>query len=191
MAAAKELRYDPRNAVFGSVAYDLDWELRERELRHAGEAPVHEPAPARRESTAERPAVRTETHVQVREKQKLSVFAVAGFVAVAVMAVMVLMSHIQLTALSAETVALKQEITQLESENVVLTAQYERMFDRNSVKEAAEAAGMSKPGSSQIFYIDLSDGDNAVVYQRSEPTVLSRLLTSLNHGVYAVVEYFD
>jgi len=96
-----------------------------------------------------------------------------------------------LTALSAETVALKQEITQLESENVVLTAQYERMFDRNSVKEAAEAAGMSKPGSSQIFYIDLSDGDNAVVYQRSEPTVLSRLLTSLNHGVYAVVEYFD
>ena len=189
MAAAKELRYDPRNAVYGNVAYDLDWELRERELRHAGEAPAH--APARQETVVERPKVRTETHVQVREKQKLSMFAVAGFVAVAVMAVMVLMSHIQLTALSAETVALKKEITQLQSENVVLTAQYERMFDRNTVKEAAEAAGMSKPSSSQIFYIDLSDGDSAVVYQRSEPTVLSRLATSLHHGVYAVVEYFD
>ena len=191
MATAKELRYDAKHAVFGNVAYDLDWELRERELRHAGEAPAHAPAPARRERAAERAQTNVATHVQVREKQHLSVFSVVGFVAVAVMAVMVLMSHIQLTALSAETVALKKEITQLQSEKVVLTAQYERMFDRNSVKEAAEAAGMSKPGNSQVFYIDLSDGDSAVVYQRSEPTVLSRLLTSLNHGVYAVVEYFD
>ena len=50
---------------------------------------------------------------------------------------------------------------------------------------------MSKPSNSQIYYVDLSDGDSAVVYQQEEPGVLSRLLTSLNHGIYAVVEYFD
>ena len=50
---------------------------------------------------------------------------------------------------------------------------------------------MSKPSSSQIYYIDLSDGDSAVVYQQSEPGVLSRLLTSLHHGFYTVVEYFN
>jgi hypothetical protein len=37
----------------------------------------------------------------------------------------------------------------------------------------------------------LQGADSAVVYQTEEPSVLSRLLTSLNHGVYAVVEYFD
>lgn len=184
-STAKELRYQYSNAVSGSLARDLDWELRERELRHAGEAPLQ------REVVVERPKVRTVSKVQVRERQRISLFAVAGFAAVVVMAVLVLMSYIQLTALSSETVALKKQLSQLETENVTLTAQYERMFDQNAVKEAAEAAGMSKPGSSQIYYIDLSDGDSAVVYQQAEPSILTRLLTSVNHGIYAVVEYFD
>ena len=88
-------------------------------------------------------------------------------------------------------VELKSRLSALETENVTLTAQYERMYDLETVKAAAEAAGMGKPSNSQIYYIDLSDGDSAVVYQREEPDVLSRLLTSLNHGIYTVVEYFD
>ena len=56
------------------------------------------------------------------------------------------------------------------------------MFDLSTVKEAAEAAGMAKPGSGQVYYIDLSEGDSAVVYQQKEANILSRLLTSLNHG---------
>ncbi|WP_455582076.1 hypothetical protein [Dysosmobacter sp.] len=184
-SAAKELRYNHANAVYGSLAYDLDRELRERELGHAGEAP------RQREAALERPKVRSVSKVRTRERQQLSVFSVVGFAAVAALAVLVLMSYVQLTALSAETVALKKQLTTLETENVTLTAQYERMFDRNTVKEAAESAGMSKPSSSQIYYIDLSDGDSAVVYQQAEPGVLSRLLASLHHGIYTVVEYFD
>ena len=184
-SAARELHYQSRYPVNGSLAYDLDYELRERELRHAGEAP------RRQEAVKERPKVRTEAQVQVREHQKLSLVTMAGFVAVVAMAVMVLMSYIQLMELSSGTVQLKQQLTALEAENVSLTAQYEQMFDRATVKEAAEAAGMTKPSASQVYYIDLSSGDNAVVYQMEEPSVLSRLLTSLNHGVYAVVEYFD
>ena len=190
MAATKELRrYNPAGAVSGSLAYDLDWELRERELRHAGEAPRQR----EREVVVEQPKVRTrtQTRVQTRERQHISLFAVVGVAAVAVMAVLVLMSYIQLMELSSGTVQLKQQLTALEAENVSLTAQYEQMFDRATVKEAAEAAGMTKPSASQVYYIDLSSGDNAVVYQMEEPSVLSRLLTSLNHGVYAVVEYFD
>ena len=127
----------------------------------------------------------------MREKQSLSVFSVLGFGAVAALAVLVLLSYVQLTALSAETVSLQNELAQLEEENVILTAQYERMFDLNTIKEAAESAGMSKPSSSQIYYIDLSEGDSAVVYEEAEPSLLSQLLDSLHHGVYAVVEYFD
>ena len=158
-SAVGELRYYSGRAVSGSLAYDLDRELRERELSHAGEMPRH------REQVREQPKVRRVAKVQVRQAQKVS--AVTG------------------------TVELQSELTALEAENVTLTTQYEQMFDLASVKEAAEAAGMAKPSSSQVFYIDLSDGDSAVVYQEEEPSVLSRLLASVSHGVYAVVEYFD
>jgi cell division protein FtsL len=188
-SAARELRYsgyNSRSAVYGDLAYDLDREVREHTLRHAGEA-RRQP----REESAARPQVRRVSQVQVRQKQKLSVFSLLGFGAVAALAVLVLMSYIQLTELSSQVVELKSQLSTLQTENVTLTAQYERMYDLETVKAAAEAAGMGKPSSSQIYYIDLSDGDNAVVYQKEEPDVLSRLLTSLNHGIYTVVEYFD
>ena len=86
---------------------------------------------------------------------------------------------------------LQDQLETLKTENVSLTARHEQMFDLATVKETAEAAGMTKPSGSQIYYIDLSRGDSAVVYQQKETSVLSRLLTSLNHGFYAVVEYFD
>ena len=93
--------------------------------------------------------------------------------------------------ISDEVVSLQNQLEELQTENVTLTAQHEQMFDLATVKEVAEAAGMSKPSSSQIYYIDLSEGDSAVVYQQEESNLLSRLLTSLNHGIYAVVEYFE
>lgn len=182
-SAARDLRYRSSHAVNGSLAYDLDYEVRERELRHAGELP------RRREQ--EKAKVHSAPKVQVRERQHVSLFSVLGVSAVIGMAVLLLMSYIQLTVLSADTVELKSQLSTLETENVTLTAEYERMFDLATVKEAAEAAGMGKPGSSQIYYIDLSGGDSAVVYQKEEPSVLSRVLASLNHGIYAVVEYFD
>ena len=184
-SATKELRYRQSGAVYGNLAYDLDRELRERELRHAGELP------RRREQALETPKVRSISKVQVHQKQSLSVFSVVGFAAVAVLAVLVLLNYVQLTALSSQTVELQSQLSQLQEENVVLTAQYERMFDLNTIKEAAEAAGMSKPSSSQVSYIDLSEGDSAVVYEQKEPGLLSQILDSLHHGVYAVVEYFD
>ena len=171
----------------GSLAHDLDWAVRERELRHAGEAPRHQ----EREAVRQTPKVQEKPRVQVREKQHLSVVNLLGMGAVIAMAVLLLMSYIQLTVLAADTVELKTQLERLESENVRLTAQYEQMFDLATVKESAEAAGMVKPSASQIGYIDLSEGDSAVVYQRENTSVLSTALTSLHHSVYTVVEYFN
>ena len=186
-SAARDLRYRNRNAVYGNLAYDLDLEVRERALRHAGEAPRHQDTA----QAAQTPQVRRIARTQVRQRQHLSVLSVLGFGAVTALAILVLMNYIQLTALSSDMVSLQSELSELQTENVSLTAQHEQLFDLDAVKEAAEAAGMSKPSSSQIYYVDLSDGDNAMVYQQEEPGVLSRLLTSLSHGVYAVVEYFE
>ena len=184
-ATARELRYrQSERAVDGSLARDLDWAVRERELRHAGETPRHQ------EQVRQQPKVHAAPKVLVRERQQVSLFSLLGFAAVAGLAVLVLMSYIQLTALASDTVALKKQLSTLETEHATLTAQYEQMFDLTTVREAAEAAGMTKPSTSQICYLDMAGGDSAIVYQQEEPSVLSSVLTSLNHGVYAVVEYF-
>lgn len=129
-SAARDLRY--RQSVDGSLARELDWAVRERELRHAGEAP------RRRERETER--IRAIPRVELRQRQHVSLFSVFGSILVMGMAVLVLVGHIQLTVLSSDTVALKEELEELESQNVILTAQYERMFDLTTVREAAEAA---------------------------------------------------
>jgi len=183
-SAAQELRYRRGGAVYGNLAYDLDRELREREFRHAGEVP-------HRQKAVPAPQVRRVSRVQVRERQKVSIVAVLGFLAVAAAAVLLLFSYVQLTEISGNVVALRSQLKALETQNVTLTAQYQQMYDLSTVKEAAEKAGMAKPSNSQIYYIDLSVGDSAVVYQKSDSGVMNRLLTSLNHGIYTVVEYFE
>ena len=173
-SAAREYRYAHREfSTNGSLARDLDWAVRERELEHAGEVPRHE---------------RTQAAPKVYHKEPV---LVRGVTAVAVAAVILLLSYVQLTTLAADTVALKSELTVLQAENVSLTAQHEQMFDMATVKEVAAAAGMAKPTSSQITYLDLDSEDSAVVYRTETPSVFSRILSSLHHGVYAVVEYFD
>ena len=184
-AAARDLRYSRRGTTNGSLAYDLDFELRERQLSHAGELP------RRREEAVPAPRVRTAASVQVRERQHISFVAVLSFCAVAALAVMTLLCYVQLTSLPSDVVALNKELSTLQTEKVILTAQYAQMFDLDTVKKAAESAGMSKPGSGQTYYLDLSGGDSAVVYKEKEAGLLERLVASLNHGVYAVVEYFD
>ena len=48
---------------------------------------------------------------------------------------------------------------------------------------------MSQPSESQIYYIDLSDPDNAVVYQDQESGLMA-FLERLGERLYAAVEYF-
>lgn len=180
-SAARDMRYRGKQAVNGSLAYDLDYAVRERALRHAGEAP----------KAREKAKVYEAPRVLLRAQQVVSPLAVLSVAAIMGLALLVLMSYVQLTMLSADTVKLQSQLEELESENAALTAQYQRMFDMASVKEAAEAAGMSKPSSTQMSQLDLSAGDSAVAYRQKEPGLFSRILSSLHGGVYAVVEYFD
>ncbi len=182
-AAARDLRNRGRHTVNGSLAYDLDYAVRERELRHAGEAPRAQEKTKARVYEAPR--------VLIRARQVVSPLALLSVAAIMGLALLVLMSYVQLTRLSAETVELRSQLTELETENVSLTAQYQQMFDMASVKEAAEAAGMTKPSGTQMSRLDLSAGDSAVAYRQKEPGLLTRILSSLHGGVYAVVEYFD
>ena len=180
-AAARDTRYRGKQAVNGSLAYDLDYAARERDLRRAGRAP----------KAREKARVYEAPRVLLRARQYVSPLAVLSVSAIMGLALLLLMNYVQLTRLSAETVKLQSQLAELETENTELTARYQQMFDMASVKEAAEAAGMSKPSSTQMSRLDLSEGDSAVAYQQKEPGLFSRILSSLHGGVYAVVEYFD
>lgn len=180
-AAARDMRYRGKQAVNGSLAYDLDYPARERNPRRAKKAP----------KAQGKPRIYEAPRVLLRARQYVSPLAVLSVAAIMGLALLVLLNYVQLTRLSSETVELQSQLQELETEQVTLTAQYQRMFDMASVKEAAEAAGMSKPSSTQMSRLDLSAGDSAVAYQQKEPGLLRRILSSLHGGVYAVVEYFD
>lgn len=182
-AAAQNMRYHGRQAVNGSLAYDLDYGARERERRRAGEDQKVRKEPKAKAYSAPR--------VLLRARQYVSPLAVLSVAAIMGLALLVLLSYVRLTLLSSETVELRRQLEELEEKNVDLTAQYHQMFDMASVKEAAEAAGMAKPTGTQMGRLDLSAGDSAVSYRQKESGLLNRLLSSLHGGVYAVVEYFD
>ena len=82
-SAARNPWYHNGQSVDGSLAYDLDWAVRERELTHAGELP--------RRQEKEQVKVHERPKVQVRERQHVSPFTVLGTMAVVGMAVLGLM----------------------------------------------------------------------------------------------------
>lgn len=184
-STARELRY--HNSVDGSLARELDWAVRQRELEHAGEAPRR--VPKEREQAKKRE--KSKVQVRLRERQYVSPLSVLGTAAVLGLALLVLLSYVQLTVLSAETVDLKSQLAELDTKHVTLTAEYERMFDLATVRQAAEAAGMSKPSTSQVCYLDISDGDSVEIYREAANGPLERLRAALGRGVYAMVEYFN
>ena len=183
-SAARDLRYNRNSYVSDNLARELDREVREREFRHAGE-------PRREEAAAPKVRTRAVERPLVRQRQRVSWVSVTGFAAVVVMAVMVLFCYVQLTQISSQVVAMKKQLDVLEVDNAALTVQYQQMYDLSTAKEVAEAAGMAKPRASQIYYVDLSSGDSAVVYQQEDPGVLSTAAAHISEGFSALLEYFD
>ena len=186
--AAGRGRYGAPRATYGSVAYDLDFAgPAARPL--AGGTEVLQPRPLvrPRERAVARPKVR------VREAGKVSVFAVVGFAAVFVFAVLVLMSCIQITVLSDDIAALKSELSGLQDQEVHLRTQYELAFDKATIESKVTANGsMVKPQAGQILYLDLSESDSVVLFREEETPLkgVEGALAGIRRVFDNVVEYF-
>lgn len=156
----EEIRYTTtRFNTFGNVAYDPAWE---------GGAVA---APGREEVLRPRPNVRPKERtlarprVQVREAGKVSPFAVAGFLSVGVLAVLLLMSSVRLMVINNETVQLRTQLSALREEEAKLLTEYELAYDLRAIEEQLTADGtMVKPNSNQMVALDLSEPDNVVVF---------------------------
>lgn len=127
--------------------------------------------------------------VAVRQAGRVSPFAVTGFAAVAVMAVLILMSFVQLTTLSNQVVGLNSQMTRLQGEEATLRARYELAYDLGAIEKAVTADGsMSRPQAGQMVYVDLTEPDHVVLYDRQETS--GSFLESLEQIIGSVLAYF-
>ncbi len=198
--ARRPARQMNRNAryVRGSLAYDYDYLERERQRREEHDRQRREEreqweyAERRAREQAQRPASRRKAAAapKHRERIRVSPVVVLGFAAAAVLAVALLMSYAQMTAISADVVRMQRRLNELEDEHVELLGRYERTFDLTAIQEAAEAAGMAKPSASQITYVDLSSPDSVVLCRTAEASALGRALGKLEKNMVFAVEYF-
>ena len=167
--------------IYGSLAYDLDTLARERQLEEAGEMPERSGAP--------QPKAQPRRHPQAQAKTRPSPLLVGGIVLVCALVMVLLLGYVQLTVVSNDVVTIKDQLTTLQEEHVALVTEYEKTFDLATIKAAAEEAGMSKPTSGQVQYIDLSGSDTAVVYG-DEPGVVEKAISSIKGGAQFIWEYF-
>ena len=167
--------------IYGSLAYDLDTLARERQLEEAGEMPERSGAP--------QPKAQPRRHPQAQAKTRPSPLLVGGIVLVCALVMVLLLGYVQLTMVSNQVVTIKDQLATLEEEHVSLVTEYEKTFDLATIKAAAEEAGMSKPTSGQVQYIDLSGSDTAVVYG-DEPGMVEKAISSIKGGAQFIWEYF-
>ena len=169
-------------ATYGSLAYDLDALAREKQLDEAGKLPQKKVRPAQPEVQRRQSAARA----AVRPSPVL----LLGTVLVVGMVIALMLCYVKLTGISDNVSSIKRDISALEEEHVALLTAYERTFDLATVKAAAEAAGMSKPSSGQIQYIDLSGADSVEVYAAGGAAALNGFTEKAESLWAYVLEYF-
>ena len=172
-------------ATYGSLAYDLDALAREKQLDEAGKLPQKKVRPAQPEV---QPVQRRQT--AARAAVRPSPVLLLGTVLVVGMVIALMLCYVKLTGISDNVSSIKREISALEEEHVALLTEYERTFDLATVKAAAEAAGMSKPSSGQIQYIDLSGADSVEVYAAGGAAALNGFTARVEDIWAYILEYF-
>lgn len=185
---ASRRRNDRTYDTYGSVAYAPAYDgsavrapRREEEQRRSPR-----PEPRKRKQTQKL----TRTQVQVREAGQVAPFAVVGFLAVAVFAVLLIGSYTQLTVEYNEMVGLKKQLSTLQSEHATLNAQYEKVFDMDTLQQAVGDT-MVRPTSDQMVYIDLSEPDTVEVFGNAkEGNALTNAVKSIGDMLDGVIEYF-
>ena len=173
-AARKRSRYaQTTHSVYGNLAYAPGLER----VPQRGGSEVLRPRPKSRPK--ERALVRPK--VQVREAGQVSVFAV-----------LLMLGSIQLTMVSDEVISLREQLSDLQTEEAKLMAQYELAYDLSAIEETVTSNGsMVKPQAGQIYSLDLSEEDSVVHYdQESAAEAAGGLLDAIGEFVDGVLSYF-
>lgn len=160
-AERKTRRYD----TYGSLAYQPEYE-------HGTAAPARrgqEPERVRRPRVQPRTRVAARPSVAVRPQSAIAPFAIIGFAAVALCALLLVMTTARLAMVHDETVGLKSSLSDLQGEEKVLLAQYELAYDLAAIESSFTANGaMVKASAGHTVYLDMSQGDSVTYYEAAE-----------------------
>lgn len=176
-------------AVDGTLAYDFG-----NPALHPQEEIYERPGtryePRQQEWIKEDYAEQTAAQTEVRSRQGVSPLAFLGSACVVVLLVLMLLAQIQLTSISDTSVALEQQIEQLETERDKLRVEYETVFNLKDVEEyAVGVLGMQEPCEDQIYYLTgVSSADKAVIITNENTDMFSLGLEDI---VASVKSYFD
>ena len=135
---AKKYRVND-SAVYGSLAYDLDALVLERQLEEAGAMPQ------RRAEAA--PVQRRRMDAQPKAKTRPSPLLAMGVAAMCALVVVLLLGYVQLTAVGASISQMTNELSDLETEHVALLTEYEKTFDLATIKAVVNRDGVVEGGT--------------------------------------------
>lgn len=179
---AKNAKYGT-NAVYGSLAYDYG---RAGTYREKMDRPVERqviiPAPPRiREQAA--------AAARVKTKQGIAPLAMIGYACAAILVVFSLMAKIQLTSVTNSSAQLETQLSDLNVAQNRILINYEKAFNLTSIEEyATTQLGMQRPREEQVFYLESTVPDKAVIISSSDNKVGfgDRVFDSLA----SIAEYF-
>ena len=164
MAASTQYR-TRRYSTYGNVAYQPEPELDRQALGR----PRREPERTARPRVQPRTRTVSRPQVEVRRQSAVSLFTILGFAAVAVCALLLVMTSAQLAMVNDEAVELRATLSDLQDEEKTLQAQYELAFDLTQIQQQLTADGsMVKASPSQTIYLDLSEADSVVYYDAAQ-----------------------
>lgn len=183
------VRYASRSAVSGSNAYDFSRirEYASEPERIPEKKPAQRPPVKAEPRTVQKPVAKTAQRVQ--KSYGVSLFAITGFVVVAVMMVFVLLAHVRYNEVTSEAVRLQAKLDELSDQERKLKIAYENVFDVYAVEQyATNVLGMSKPSEEQVSAIQSVVYDKAVVVsaENEESDVSESMVTFLA----SLVSYF-
>ena len=170
--------------VYGSLAYDL-----------SGTAVYPDeginPPPRRKIVIPAPPEIKEQVFARtaVKPRQSIAPLSIVGFACAAVLVVFCLMAKIQLPAVTDEAVKYEQQLTELEVAQNRLLIDYEKAFNLTEIEEyASSQLGMQRPRDEQIYYIDSSVPDKAVIISGNEEegSLTDRVFDFLS----SIAEYF-
>ena len=165
-ASAAKTKYG-QGAVYGSLAYDFNHPELYQEEYSAAPGRVARPKP--RTQTQTQTKVHTRARNVVHTKQSIAPMSIAGMLIAAFLCAIAIMAQAQLVGISDESVSLQSELDQLEEQQAKLKIRYESAFNMSDIEDyAIKSLGMQKPRADQIFYIDTSAPDKAVVIADAE-----------------------
>lgn len=154
-----------RYETYGSLAY-------QPEYQRGTAAParrVREPERVQRPRVQPRTQTAARPQVEVRTQSAVSPFAIIGFIAVALCALLLVVSSAQLAMANAEIVTLSDRLTAIEAEEKALMAEYELAYDLTAIENELISSGtMVRADAGHTVYLDMSAGDNVVYYEAAE-----------------------